>query len=255
MRILNLKKFLGCVLISILLILSIISVDLKIFEIFQKQNIFNVLNFIQEFTNPNLTLPFLKKLLYALFETLLISFISTFLAFIFSFFILVNSFGRNNYLLTITKSLLSLLRSIPELVWALFLVIIIGLGPITGIVALFIHTTGVLGKLFLDTLENTNTTENFIFKISGNNRLKIFFSQTFYKIWPHLINLTFYRWENNIRAASILGFIGAGGIGQLLYFHMSLFNYEKVSTITFAIILVIITVDSISEFIRNRVLN
>ncbi len=251
---LNLKKYIGFSIIILLIILSLLSVDLKIYEIFELQNLLNILNFLNEFLNPNLSIIFLKKLLFSLFETLLISFISTFCAFLLTFFILIICYECSNKFLIAIKLILSFLRSIPELIWALILVILLGLGPITGIFALFIHTTGVLGKLFLDTVENTSTTENFVFRISGANKIKIFFSQTFYKIFPNLLNFTFYRWENNIRAASILGFIGAGGVGQLLYYHMSLFNYNEVSTITISIILIIFLVDSLSAFIRSKLI-
>ena len=159
---------------------------------------------------------------------------------------------KNPLITLIINSCLNVLRSIPELIWALLLLVAFGLGPFTGTLALFFHTFGILGKLFIDIFKNIPKENKISLLISGNNKVKIFLYQTFPLIFPQLLSYTLYRWENNIRAASILGIVGAGGLGQLLYYNLSLFYYEKVATILIFILILIFFVDNLSFYIRKR---
>ncbi|MCU0763545.1 MAG: phosphonate ABC transporter, permease protein PhnE, partial [Hydrogenophaga sp.] len=116
--------------------------------------------------------------------------------------------------------ILNALRSIPELVWAALLLISAGLGPFAGTLALALHTTGVLYA-------------------------------TLPQVLPQLMSYTLYRWENNIRAAAVLGVVGAGGLGQLLAFHMGLFQMGKTATILGAMLLMVAVVDAASHGARR----
>jgi len=141
---------------------------------------------------------------------------------------------------------LNALRSIPELVWAALLLISAGLGPFAGTVALALHTTGVLGRLFAESIENAPAGPAFALRAQGAGTLQVFFYATLPQVLPQVMSYTLYRWENNIRAAAVLGVVGAGGLGQLLAFHMGLFHMAKTATILAAMLLLVALVDSLS---------
>ncbi len=139
--------------------------------------------------------------------------------------------------------MLNALRSIPELVWAALLLISAGLGPFAGTLALALHTTGVLGRLFAEAIENAPPGPAFALRAQGVPAGRVFLYATLPQILPQLMSYTLYRWENNIRAAAVLGVVGAGGLGQLLSFHMGLFHMGKTCTILGAMLLLVALVD------------
>jgi phosphonate transport system permease protein len=147
--------------------------------------------------------------------------------------------------------LLNALRSIPELVWATLLLISAGLGPLAGTLALAIHTTGVLGRLFAAAIENNAAGPGFALRVQGAGNLRIFLYATLPQVLPQLISYSLYRWENNIRAAAVLGVVGAGGLGQLLAFHMGLFQMQKTATVLAAMLLLVVLVDFLSDRLRR----
>jgi phosphonate transport system permease protein len=142
--------------------------------------------------------------------------------------------------------LLNALRAIPELVWAALLLISAGLGPMAGTLALALHTSGVLGRLFAEALENVPAGPGDALRTQGVGPLRVFAYATLPQALPQLMSYTLYRWENNIRAAAVLGVVGAGGLGQLLSFHMGLFHMNKTATILGAMLLMVACVDALS---------
>jgi phosphonate transport system permease protein len=129
----------------------------------------------------------------------------------------------------------------------------VGLGPFAGTLALGLHTTGVLGRLFAESIENANTHSSESLRLVGVSELRIFLYATLPTILPQLISYTLYRWENNIRAAAILGIVGGGGLGQMLAFHMGLFQMQETSTILLSMIGLVIMVDSLSYWLRKSI--
>lgn len=246
------QKTLILIIILALLMASFILLNLNLIELLNLNNWLNLLSFFKEFLRPDLSYEFIRNLFFLALETFSMSVISTFFAFIFAISIMIFSDFKNPLIGLIINSCLNFLRSIPELIWALLLLVAFGLGPFTGTLALFFHTFGILGKLFIDIFKNVPKENKTSLFISGNNKIKIFLYQTFPLIFPQLLNYTLYRWENNIRAASILGIVGAGGLGQILYFNLSLFHYEKVATILIFILIMIFSVDNLSFYIRKR---
>ena len=150
-----------------------------------------------------------------------------------------------------TRLLLNALRSIPELVWAALLLVSAGLGPFAGTLALALHTTGVLGRLFAEAIENAPPGPGFALRTQGVPAGRVFLFATLPQVLPQLMSYTLYRWENNIRAAAVLGVVGAGGLGQLLAFHMGLFHMGKTCTILIAMILLVALVDALSYVWRR----
>ena len=151
-----------------------------------------------------------------------------------------------------TRLLLNALRAIPELVWAALLLIAAGLGPFAGTLALAAHTTGVLGRLFAESLENAPPGPAAALRAQGVGNGRLFLYATLPQVLPQLMSYTLYRWENNIRAAAVLGVVGAGGLGQLLSFHMGLFHMGKTATILAAMLLLVALVDALSYAARRR---
>jgi phosphonate transport system permease protein len=211
--------------------------------------------FIAEFFPPDLSPTFLNKVLVASWETLAMSALGTALAAVAGLALALpasrlyaadRALGRAP-----TRLLLNALRSIPELVWAAMLLISAGLGPFAGTLALAFHTTGVLGRLFAEAVENADTGPGDALRAQGVGPLRVFLFATLPQVLPQLLSYTLYRWENNIRAAAILGVVGAGGLGQLLTFHMGLFQMGKTCTIVGAMLLLVAMVDSMSYTSRR----
>lgn len=152
------------------------------------------------------------------------------------------------------KSLLNLLRTIPEMVWALIFVFVVGLGPFPGALALGVHTGGVLGKLFGEVLEDVDTQPIESLQSTGANRLQILFYGILPQVLPQFISYTLYRWEVNIRVAAVLGFVGAGGLGQRIHIAISLFLENRLLTLLIAIYILVTLVDYLSAYLRRRVI-
>jgi phosphonate transport system permease protein len=130
-----------------------------------------------------------------------------------------------------SRIVLSILRSIPELVWALICIIAIGIGPFAGTIALGLHTTGVLGKLYADTMEEVGMKPVEALRALGARPLQLLV----WAIWPQTKQLlgsyTVLRWDMNLRAATILGLVGGGGLGQVMYNDVQLGFYPRVATL------------------------
>jgi phosphonate transport system permease protein len=151
------------------------------------------------------------------------------------------------------KSLLNILRTVPEMVWALIFVFLVGLGPFPGVLALGVHTGGVLGKLFAEVLEDVDPQPIESLQATGANRLQILFYGILPQVLPQFISYTLYRWEVNIRVAAVLGLVGAGGLGQRIHIAISLFLENQLLTLILAIYILVTVVDYLSAYLRRRV--
>ena len=243
--------------IFVLVVASFCSLDLQWAQFLSLDALHKMGHFVGELLSPNLETPFLKKLMQATLETLAMSALGTLLAVVFGLLLALPASQaiKDNFshrvTRHITRGILSVLRSIPELVWASLLLIAAGLGPMSGTLALALHTTGVLGRLFAESLENAPREAAFALRVRGAGTAKIFCYATLPQILPQLINYTLYRWENNIRAAAVLGVVGAGGLGAMLSFHLSLFQMSETSSILIAMFILVALVDGLSYVIRR----
>ena len=152
---------------------------------------------------------------------------------------------------TLVNAVLNVCRSVPELVWATLTVLAVGLGPFAGALALALHTTGVLGRLFAQAIDNATRAPTIALQHAGASRSLDFVYATLPQIAPQLVAYTLYRWEMNIRMAAILGFVGAGGLGQLLYVALSLMDYPLACTLIMAMLLLSMLVDQASALLRR----
>ena len=153
---------------------------------------------------------------------------------------------------SITRLLLNAFRSIPELVWAALLLISAGLGPFVGTLALALHTTGVLGRLFAESIENAPQGAAQALRIQGVNEGRIFLFATLPTVLPQLVSY-FARITQRVgqHAAAVLGVVGGGGLGQMLAFHMGLFQMSETSSILIAMIILVVLVDALSYIARR----
>jgi phosphonate transport system permease protein len=211
--------------------------------------------FLAEFVPPDTAPEFLKKVALGTWETLAMSALGTVLAALAGLALALPASrlheGDAAHGRAPTRLLLNALRSIPELVWAALLLISAGLGPFAGTLALALHTTGVLGRLFAEAIENAPPGPGDALRAQGVGNGRVFLYATLPQVLPQLMSYTLYRWENNIRAAAVLGVVGAGGLGQLLAFHMGLFHMNKTATILAAMLLLVAFVDAASHGSRR----
>jgi phosphonate transport system permease protein len=242
----------------LLIVTSFWSLDLQWRQFMSMDALARMGKFLRELLVPNFELRFLQKIAVASLETMAMSAVGTFLAMIFG---LLWSLPASKTHLEdtarwrgLSRAVLNVLRSIPELVWAALLLIAVGLGPFAGTMALALHTTGVLGRLFAESIENASPEPAFALRVRGASPVVVFLYATFPQILPQLISYTLYRWENNIRAAAVLGVVGAGGLGQMLSFHMGLFQMSETSTVLLAMMLLVAVVDLVSYFTRTRLM-
>jgi phosphonate transport system permease protein len=145
---------------------------------------------------------------------------------------------------------LNLLRSIPELFWALIFILAVGLGPFAGVLALGFHTGGVLGKLFSEVIEDVNPQPIEALQGTGASTAAVLAYGIFPLALPQLVSYTLYRWEVNIRAAAIIGVVGAGGIGRDIYVAISLFHYQQLMTLLLMTLIIVTMVDYLSAWVR-----
>jgi phosphonate transport system permease protein len=150
------------------------------------------------------------------------------------------------------KALLNLLRTIPEILWALIFVFMVGLGPFPGVLALAFHTGGVLGKLFGEVIEDVDPRPIEALQATGAGRLRIMLYGILPQAAPQFASYALYRWEVNIRAAAVLGFVGAGGLGQRIHVTISLFLEHQLLTLILAIYVMVTLVDALSAYLRRR---
>ena len=202
-------------------------------------------DFITGFFPPDTSSTWLWAVWIGIWETLAISVVGTLLAAVAGLLLALPKFRAP------WNVLLNVLRSVPELVWATITALAVGLGPFAGALALGLHTAGVLGRLYAEALENAPKAPALALRRTGSNRVLAFLYGTLPGAAPQLVAYTLYRWEMNIRMAAILGFVGAGGLGQLLYFKLSLFHYAEASTVILAMLLLSVAVDQASAWLRR----
>ena len=206
--------------------------------------------FLAELTQLEGSPAFIGKLLMASLETLAMSAVGTLLAVALGLALALPASktfdGDPARWRGLARLVLNALRSVPELVWATLLLIAAGLGPFAGTLALGLHTAGVLGRLFAEAIENAPPGTSQALRLRGVGEGRVFLYATLPQVLPQLISYTLYRWENNIRAAAVLGVVGAGGLGQLLAFHMGLFQMGETGSILLAMLGLVALVDALS---------
>ncbi|MFZ6772383.1 phosphonate ABC transporter, permease protein PhnE [Undibacterium sp. SXout7W] len=240
----------------LLIAASFLSLSLHWSDFFKLEAIQTTKEFLSGFSPPETDAGLLKKTALATLETLSMSAIGTLIAALVGILIALPASGRLGKAAHFcTRGILNILRSIPELVWASILLITAGLGPFAGTLALAVHTTGVLGRLFADAFENCPPLPEASLRINGTHPIAAFLYATLPQNIPQMLSYSLYRWENNIRAAAILGVVGAGGLGQMLKYHLSLFQMHQAATVILAMLGMVAIVDAISFALRKKMMS
>ena len=231
---------------------SFATLSLKLGDLFSADAMQSMAGFLAGFAPPEMAEGFLRKTAMATIETLAMSALGTILAVAGGLLLAIPGAGRfGRAQRAAVRGVLNVLRSIPELVWASILLVAAGLGPFAGTLALAAHTAGVLGRLFADALENAPPLPEQSLRLNGAAPMAAFFYATLPQTLPQMLSYTLYRWENNIRAAAVLGVVGAGGLGQMLKYHLSLFQMPRAATVILAMLLLVALVDALSFALRR----
>ncbi len=153
---------------------------------------------------------------------------------------------------TATRWVMILLRSVPELIWALVFVRVVGLGPTAGVIAIALTYGGMLGKVYAEILESGegHATQNLL--RNGSSRMQAFFYALLPQNAAELTSYTVYRWECAIRSSAVLGFVGAGGLGQQMDASMKMFNGSEVATMLIVFMALVWLADKASAWLRKE---
>jgi phosphonate transport system permease protein len=160
----------------------------------------------------------------------------------------------NPVMVFLSRAVVSLFRAGPEFVTALFFVLAYGFGPIAGILALALHAAGFLGKFYAEDIENADPRPQEALTAIGASRLKILSYAILPQVLPQYVAYTLYTLDRNVRMATVIGLVGAGGIGQELKGRYDLYNYAHVSTILITIFILVVTLDQVSSRLRRFLL-
>lgn len=193
--------------------------------------------------------------LWLLFETSQMAALATLsgaaLAFLLCFPAALN-LAPNRATYAVFRRLLELFRTVPDIVYALILVWTFGVGPLAGILAIALHTVGALGKLFAEVVENAAMGPWHAMQATGANWAQCVRYAIIPQVLPNFLSYVLMRFEMNVRGATVIGFVGAGGIGQELYQVISFNYYQEISAIVALIILSVVIIDLTSERLRYR---
>ena len=198
-----------------------------------------------------------KKWLALMGETLLMAYLGTLIGAIAAFvlcFLASQNLTQSKGVVFLTRRLLEFSRTVPELVFALIFVVAFSLGPLPGILALAIHSAGALGKLFAEVVENIDMKPvEGVVAAGGNWFHKIRFA-VLPQVASNFASYALLRFEINVRGASVLGFVGAGGIGQTLLEVIRKFYYADISALLVMIIATVMIIDAVTERIRHKLI-
>lgn len=245
---------------------ALVAVEFKLWLLFEPDNLRITGRFLADFLPPAMSAEFLSMVARETWRTVAIATSAMVLALVLavpltllsSAALSVSSLSGRMHPLAwalrqAVRALLVVLRSVPELVWALVFVRVVGLGPTAGVLAIALTYAGMLGKVYGEILESGDLHPTRSLLRNGSGRLQAFL----YALLPgnsrELTSYTVYRWECAIRSSAVLGFVGAGGLGQQLDASMKMFNGGEVATILFAFILLVALADFVSAQLRKAI--
>jgi len=209
---------------------------------------------------PDLSMALWERLAASTLETLSMAVAGTALACVFALLISYLMFviqlkGSSLFLRAFIRAIHGIqivLRSVPELVWAMLLIIVVGIGAFTGTLALLLSSLGVMSRLYSECLENQDTRALDNLRANGTSALVAPLWSTLIQARSQLLSYSLYRWEHNLRAATLMGVVGAGGVGQELYLRLSVFQFDKVAACIVVIVAMVALADSVSYFLRHQ---
>ena len=195
--------------------------------------------------------------LAALWQTILIAIYATLLGVVFGYvasFFAARNLSPGSKSIFISRRIMEAARTVPELVFAVLFVYSFGLGPLAGVLAIGLHSMGALGKLFADVAENTDLEQVKGVRSTGASWAQTMVFGATPQVLPDYLSYALLRFEINVRAASILGFVGAGGIGQELYTAVKSFHHTDISAIALMLLVAVIAIDSFCSWLRGQII-
>ena len=198
-----------------------------------------------------------KKWMEPLLDTLVMSIAGTALALILSFplgLLAANNTSPNKTIYVVSRTILNFLRSIPELIMGIIFVAAVGFGALPGVLALGLHSAGMMGKFFAESIEHLDPHPVEAAKATGASSLQVIRYAILPQVFSQGADLCIYRWEYNFRASTVMGMVGAGGIGFELIGSLRLMRYDEVSAILIVILLMVTAIDWSGSQLRKRLM-
>lgn len=155
----------------------------------------------------------------------------------------------------LVRAVFAVLRGTEILVFALIFVAAVGFGPFTGVLAIMFNMVGALGKLLTEVIEPADRGPVEAVELTGAGTVRSFRYALLPDVWPNIVAVTLYIWEFNVRASTVLGIVGAGGIGQTLKDSIDLLDFPRMATVLGVILVMVIAIDTLSAYLRRLVLN
>ncbi len=250
--------------IIVLLVPAFIATEFKPWILLEPENLKVSSRFLGDFFPPATQPEFLLLVAKEAWRTIAIATAGTFLALLLAIpmtlistrVLSISSLSGRMHLLPfavrqMVRWILIIIRSVPELIWALVFVRVVGLGPAAGVLAIGLTYAGMLGKVYTEILESGEQHVASNLMRNGSSRLQTFFYGVLPQNLTELTSYTVYRWECAIRASAVLGFVGAGGLGQQLDNSMRMFNGGEVATILIVFMLLVGLADLLSAWLRK----
>ena len=215
----------------------------------------NIIRFVGSLWPPDNT--YWIRMLEPILATVQMAFLGTLLAVVLSLpfaLLAARNTSPHPVVYQVSRMILNVIRAIPSLVWAIIFVAAMGFGPFAGVIALGIGQVGVLGKLYSEAIEAINPRQVEAVSATGAGVLQVFSFAVLPQALPLMISYTLLDFEANVRSATILGIVGAGGIGFELQASFSQFQFKQVMTILIEIVLLVTLIDQLSAFVRRRLI-
>jgi len=193
----------------------------------------------------------------AVVETLQIGIIATLVAAVLALplaFLAAKNVSPHPVIYYPVRLVLTIFRGVSELIWALLVVVAVGLGPFAGVIALVIYCVGVIAKLLAEAIEAVDPGPLEAMTAAGASRWKVFLYGAWPQVMPLFLSYCLYYWDHNTRSAVVLGFVGAGGIGYTLFFDISAYHFEKATMAMIILIAMIVIIDRICLYLRKKVI-
>ncbi len=191
-------------------------------------------------------------------ETLLIACLGTFFGLILcipaAWFGAMNITPYKPVTYPLARLMMTLSRSIHEIVWALFFVAVVGLGAMAGVMAIAVRSVGFIAKMTAEAIEDIDYRPVEAIRAVGGSPFQVIYYAILPQVLPQIVSVVVFEWEINIRRSAILGLVGAGGLGLVFFRQMNTYNYHGVTTVILAILIIILLGEAVSYFVRRRLI-
>jgi len=215
-----------------------------------------VLRLLERAWPPETDPDFLYRTSWKLWETLQIALAGTVIGIVLSFslaWLSAKGLSPLGPLRVLPRMIISFMRTVPDLVWALVFVVSVGLGPVAGTMTIIVDTIGFCGRFFAEAMEDTEKAPQQALEAIGARKIDLMFAAVLPAALPSFINSGLFALEKAVRSSVVLGLVGAGGIGQELSAAFELFQYNRAATIIIAIFAIVLVMELLTDELRNRV--